>query len=121
MNNASQKKLRVLALVAILAITVCALSNQIDAATSEGSKGRAEITINDTGALPENLTSSQDGTVFFGSMSKGTIYRAVPGSAQADAWIEGSEVGLESVLGVLADEKSNTLWVRPLHERRTRR
>jgi sugar lactone lactonase YvrE len=69
------------------------------------------ITINDTGALPENLTSCRDGTVFFGSMSKGTIYRALPGSVQADLWIEGSKADLGSVLGVLADEKSNILWV----------
>ena len=28
----------------------------------------------------ENLTSSQDGTVYFGSTTKGTIYRAAPGA-----------------------------------------
>lgn len=72
---------------------------------------RTEITINDTRAAPENLTSSQDGTVFFGSTAKGTIYRALPGAAQADAWIQGDAAGLTNVLGVLADGKSNTLWV----------
>ena len=45
---------------------------------------RTEITINDTGVPAENLTSSQDGSVYFGSTAKGTIYRAAPGAAQAD-------------------------------------
>ncbi|RYX84432.1 hypothetical protein EON83_09915 [bacterium] len=72
---------------------------------------RTEIAINDTRVGPENLTSSQDGTVFFGSMSKGTIYRALPGAAQAEAWILAEANGLASVAGVLAHDKSNTLWV----------
>ena len=38
------------------------------------------MTINDTGVQAENLTSSQDGTVYFGSTAKGTIYRAAPGA-----------------------------------------
>jgi hypothetical protein len=40
---------------------------------------RTEITVNDTGIQAENLTSSQDGSVYFGSTAKGTIYRAAPG------------------------------------------
>jgi hypothetical protein len=39
-------------------------------------ENRAEASINDTDIGSENLTSSQDGTVYFGSMTKGTIYRA---------------------------------------------
>jgi streptogramin lyase len=72
---------------------------------------RTEVTINDTIVAPENLTSSQDGTVYFGSTSKGTIYRAAPGAARAEPWILASATGLTNVLGVLADDKSNTLWV----------
>src|SRR5690348_15216992 len=70
---------------------------------------RAEITIHDTGVMAENLTSSQDGSVYFGSTAKGTIYRAAPGAAQAEPWIQASTAGLTNVLGVLADDKSNTL------------
>ena len=69
------------------------------------------MTINDTGVQAENLTSSQDGTVYFGSTAKGTIYRAAPGAAQAEPWILASTAGLTNVLGVLADDKTNTLWV----------
>ena len=76
-----------------------------------GAQTRAEITINDTGVQAENLTSSQDGSVYFGSTSKGTIYRAAPGASQAEPWIQASTAGLSNVLGVLADDKTNTLWV----------
>lgn len=83
--------------------------------TSLASVGRAqtrtEVTINDTAVTPENLTSSRDGTVYFGSMAKGTIYRAAPGAARAEPWILASQTGLTRVLGVLADDRSNTLWV----------
>jgi len=74
-------------------------------------QARTGVTINDTGVMPENLTSSQDGTVYFGSTSKGTIYRAAPGAAQAEPWILASATGLTNVLGVLADDRTNTLWV----------
>ena len=86
-------------------ITVAALSPLVRA------QGRTEVTINDTGVQAENLTSSQDGSVYFGSTAKGTIYRAAPGASQAEAWIQASTAGLTNVLGVLADDKSNTLWV----------
>jgi len=57
-------------------------------------QGRTEVTINDTGVQAENLTSSQDGSVYFGSTAKGTIYRAAPGAAQAEPWIQASASGL---------------------------
>lgn len=80
-------------------------------AVLSSAQGRTEITINDKDVSPENLTSSKDGTVFFGSTAKGTIYCALPDAGQAEAWIRGDEAGLSNVLGVLADDKSNTLWV----------
>ena len=76
-----------------------------------GAQERTEITTSDSAVGPENLTSSRDGTVYFGSTRKGTIYRAKPGASRAEPWILASEAGLTNVLGVLADEKSNTLWV----------
>jgi streptogramin lyase len=86
-------------------VTVAAFSPLLRA------QGRTEITVNDTGIQAENLTSSQDGSVYFGSTAKGTIYRAAPGAAQAEPWIQASAAGLTNVLGVLADDKGNTLWV----------
>src|SRR4051812_37195716 len=74
-------------------------------------QSRTEVTIADTAVQAENLTSSRDGTVYFGSMTKGTIYRAAPGASRAEPWIVASTAGLTRVLGVLADDKANTLWV----------
>lgn len=74
-------------------------------------QNRTEVTINEAGAQPENLTSRADGTVYFGSMATGTIYRAARGSSVAEPWILASTNGLTRVLGVLADNESNTLWV----------
>jgi streptogramin lyase len=74
-------------------------------------QGRPEVTINDSGPAPESLTSSHDGTVYFGSTAKGTIYRAAPGASRAEPWILASNAGLTRVLGVLADERGNSLWV----------
>src|SRR5688572_28022797 len=76
-----------------------------------GAQDRTEVTISESDVRAENLTSSRDGTVYFGSMAKGTIYRAAPGAAQAVPWILASATGLTRVLGVLADDRSNTLWV----------
>src|SRR6476661_9056770 len=85
----------------VVALTLSALVRAQD---------RTEVTINDAGVQAENLTSSQDGTVYFGSTAKGTIYRAAPGAERAEPWIQASTAGLTNVLGVLADDKSHTLW-----------
>jgi hypothetical protein len=67
----------VLAIVAVASITPLAMA-----------QNRTEITVQDTGASSENLTSTQDGTVFFGSTTKGTIYTgprtsSTPSSAES--------------------------------------
>lgn len=69
-----------------------------------------EVVTSDSGVTPENVTSSRNGTVYFGSMAKGTIYRAAPGASRAEPWILASATGLTNVLGVLADDRTNTLW-----------
>lgn len=93
----------------IRARAICALVAAL--AATGGAQSRTEVTINDTGAQPENVTSSANGTLFFGSMQKGTIYRAQPGALQAEPWILAASAGLTNVLGVLAHDASNTLWV----------
>ncbi len=71
----------------------------------------ADVTIDDTQVYPESISSTSDGTLFSGSV-KGIIYRAAPGSSLAKAWITPNEQnGLLAVFGVLADERSGTLWV----------
>ena len=69
-----------------------------------------DIVVEDTGVFPENADVDSAGNFYLSSF-KGNIYRAVPGSTKAIAWIRPNETNkLASVLGVLADEKSNTLW-----------
>jgi sugar lactone lactonase YvrE len=70
-----------------------------------------DIVIDDTAVHPESITSTAAGDVITGSM-KGILFRARAGEAKATAWIrpDGAN-GLRAVFGVLADDKSNTLWV----------
>ncbi len=70
-----------------------------------------DIRIDDTQVFPESITSMSDGTVLTGSV-KGIVYRTDPGGRIARPWIQHSpENGILTILGVLADEKSNTLWL----------
>ena len=72
---------------------------------------RGDIIIDDTAVYPESVTSTRAGDVITGSM-KGIIFRAAPGESRASAWIRpDSANGLQAVFGVLADERSGTLWV----------
>ena len=71
----------------------------------------SDIEIVDTDVFPESITSMDDGTVIAGSV-KGIVYRAEPGTGQAIPWIHHSpENGILTILGVLADEGNNTLWL----------
>ena len=70
-----------------------------------------QIVIDDTRVFPESLTSTADGTIIIGSLDHGTIYRAAPGTSKATPWIAPRPDGLNRVLGVLAHDASNTLWV----------
>jgi len=60
--------------------------------------------------FPESLTSSNDGSVIIGSIGQKQIYRAKPGGATAEVWIPAGTAGLNSILGVFADNKANTLY-----------
>ena len=72
---------------------------------------RTEIAFADGRIFPESLTSTKDGTLFFGSLGQDSVYRATPSSSKAEVWIQPKANGLSTVLGVLADEDSSTLWV----------
>ena len=61
------------------------------------------------GANPENITMAPGGALILGSSSP-IIYRAKPGSATAEPFIDTSADGDARFLGVLADAPTNTLW-----------
>ena len=60
--------------------------------------------------FPESVTSTRDGRLFVGSLGGRGILRAMPGDSAVSPWIAPGTAGLLDVLGVLADEKRNTLW-----------
>jgi hypothetical protein len=59
--------------------------------------------------FPESITSTADGTLYMSSAAR-TIYRALPGAATAQPWIETEPAAPRSVFGVLAHEPSKTLF-----------
>jgi hypothetical protein len=71
----------------------------------------AEVLIPDARAFPESLSSTSDGALLIGSQARGMIFRAAPGAVKAEPFIQPGTNGLQSVLGVLADERSGMLWV----------
>ena len=72
---------------------------------------KPDITIDDTNVYPESMSATSDGTLYIGSI-KGIVFRAAAGSSTATPWLHPSaENGILSLLGVLTDEKSNTLWL----------
>ena len=80
------------------------------AASAAYAAGRSEIVIDDTLVYPESITNSADGAMFMGSIPKHMIFRADPGAKKAEPWIKPGAGGLESVVGVLADDKDGVLW-----------
>jgi len=70
-----------------------------------------EIAIPEEKPFPESLSSTPDGTIYIGSVMKSEIFRAKKGADKTEVWIKPGTGGLQRVLGVLADPKSNTLWV----------
>jgi sugar lactone lactonase YvrE len=61
-------------------------------------------------SFPESVTSLKDGTLFAGSFNLGGVVKVTPGG-KAEQFIKPGAAGTRSTLGVLADEKSGTLYV----------
>lgn len=60
--------------------------------------------------FPESITSTPDGTLYVGSIGAGGIFRVPRGGLRAVPWIKPGALGSRSIMGVLADERSGTLW-----------
>jgi sugar lactone lactonase YvrE len=90
--------------VGVLSLALCAVGNAFGATLPD-------VVIDDSDVYPESLSAAKDGTLYIGSI-KGIVFRAAPGATKAEPWIKPSaENGLLSLLGVLTDERSRTLWV----------
>lgn len=68
------------------------------------------ITVDGEKVFPESMTSSADGSVYFGSIGNRMIYRAAPGSDKAVAFVQPGTDGLQATFGVFADNRSGTLY-----------
>jgi hypothetical protein len=64
-------------------------------------------------AFPESLTSTVDGTLFIGRLGEGGIVRANPRTGRVRVFVTPGSSGSRSILGVFADDASNTLWACP--------
>jgi len=68
------------------------------------------IPIPGTRAFPESITSKSDGTLYVGRLGDGGIVRINPRTHENVIFVRPGALGSRSILGVFADEASNTLW-----------
>jgi sugar lactone lactonase YvrE len=81
------------------------------AMASVGAARAADVVVPGATDFPESMHASADGTLYFSSFAGARIWRAKPGETTASEFIKPGANGLSSALGVLADDKSNTLYV----------
>src|SRR5579864_6791645 len=89
-----------------LAILALLLNFTVQAATQMVES----IPIPGTKAFPESVTSKSDGTLYVGRLGDGGIVRIKPHTRENAIFVQPGALGSRSVLGVFADEASNTLW-----------
>src|SRR4029077_4863072 len=68
------------------------------------------IPILGTKAFPESITSNAGGTLYVGRLGDGGIVRIKPHTHENAIFVQPGALGSRSILGVFADEASNTLW-----------
>lgn len=61
-------------------------------------------------AFPESITSTTEGTLYVGRLGDGGIVRIRPHTQENAVFVQPGALGSRSILGVFADEASNTLW-----------
>jgi len=61
-------------------------------------------------SFPESVTATRDGTLFVGSFNLGGVVKVAPGG-KAEQFVKPGAAGTRSTLGVLADDRSGTLYV----------
>jgi sugar lactone lactonase YvrE len=103
MGRIRSMKTGLCALAALVLLTAAGIALAADAVT--------EITLPGTRVFPESITSLPDGTLIVGSFGHGNVLRVPPGKTDAEEWIKPGTNGLNTVLGVFADEKNKLLWV----------
>ena len=87
------------------------LSFALGLAATGAKAAPSDIALPDDRAYPESITSTADGTLYVGSIAAGGVVRIKAGSSQPESWIKPAAFDTRSTFGVLADERSQTLWV----------
>ncbi len=95
--------------ITCLALATCGFALALGPAAL--AKERTEVTFPGQRAYPESITATSDGALIAGSLAQGGVFRVAPGKTKAKRWIKPGENDSMSTLGVLADERSGTLWV----------
>jgi sugar lactone lactonase YvrE len=88
----------------------CLLSAAVVLSVAHAAAPPQEIVIPGEKIFPESTTSGPDGSLYFGSIGQKMIFRAKPGAATAEPFVQSGADGLDSVFGVFADAKTNTLY-----------
>jgi streptogramin lyase len=96
-NEMSSSRLWCFALV--LCLTVPPATQGVESIPVPGAK-----------AFPESITSTSDGALFVGRLGEGGIVRVNPRTAESSVFVHPGALGSRSILGVFADQASNTLW-----------
>jgi len=91
--------LKLVVLIFGLGFSVRATTPQLDSIPIRGAK-----------AFPESITSKSDGTLYVGRLGDGGIVRIKPHAHENAIFVQPGALGSRSILGVFADEASNTLW-----------
>jgi len=91
--------LELVVLIFGLGFSVWATTTQLDSIPIPGTK-----------AFPESITSKSDGTLYVGRLGDGGIVRIKPHTHKNAIFVQPGALGSRSILGVFADEASNTLW-----------
>jgi sugar lactone lactonase YvrE len=95
----------------LLALSLTLAGAPVAVAPTAAQAAPSEVALPGERAFPESVTATRDGTLFVSSMAEGGVFRAGPGAATAERWIEPGAGDSRSTFGVLADEGSGTLWV----------
>jgi hypothetical protein len=70
-----------------------------------------EIVPVDAKASPESIAMGPDGSLYLGAQAAPIVYRAKPGAATADIFIDMRADKAQFLLGLFADAPTKTLWV----------
>jgi sugar lactone lactonase YvrE len=89
---------------------ISAFATSLALVTGWAQAGPSSISLPSERAFPESLSATLDGTLYVGNLAEGGVVRIRP-NGTPHVWIKPAAFGSASILGVLADESHNTLWV----------